>query len=235
MNFIKKIVDKKVDDFVHLQFQKFSKGEFRDRAGVRVKHTGKKYTINTTSEFANEMVFAVAKKLGNEKSKITGAIVSTSDLKNELDFKEIKQFQGVKRYLLDQEMSGKEILSLLERFPRSFFALSFEISDTNLKIKPKAPKSGKPGTKEGEPKKPDFCKLVTEDAEIGKSFVLETPDFKQADINHTFFIEDMVISDELKKTNDFSKIREEAHRKGRIVRKAIIDEKESTQEIEFEA
>jgi len=235
MNFIKKIIDKKIDNFVHSQFQKFGKGEFKNRARIRVKHSGRKYTIYTTAEFANEMVFAIAQKLGEEKSKVTGAIVSTSNLKGKLNFKNIKQFQGVKRYLLDAEMSGKEILGLLEKFPKSFFALSFEASGTKLKIKPKAPKSGKAESKGKKAPKPDFCKLITEDKKIGESFVFETADFKLAEINHTFFIEEMVISDELKKTNDFFKIREEALRKGKIVRKAVIDGKESTQEIEFEA
>lgn len=137
MNFIKKIFDKEIDEQVHLQFQKFSKGEFRNRALINARRTGKKYTISTTAEFANELVKWAAEKLGNEKTQITGAIISTSDLKEELDFINIKQFQGVKRYLIDKEMSGEEILSLLERFPKTFFALSFSFGEIQLKIKPK--------------------------------------------------------------------------------------------------
>jgi len=38
--FIKKIFDGKNDEFVHLQFQKFSRGEFTDRAMVKVKESG---------------------------------------------------------------------------------------------------------------------------------------------------------------------------------------------------
>ena len=64
MNFIKKIVDGKVDSFVHLQFQKFSKGEFINRALIRVKKVKDKFTINTSSEFANELVKSMAQKLG---------------------------------------------------------------------------------------------------------------------------------------------------------------------------
>lgn len=234
MNFIKKVFDDKVDEEVHLQFQKFSKGEFRNKALIKVKKTKDKYTISTTAEFANELVRMVAKKLGDAKIKITGAIVSTSDLKDELDFIAKKQFQGVKRYLIDKEMSGNEIINLLNKFPKTFFALSFEAGDSKLKIKPKAPKSGKSGKKGASPKV-NFCKIVTMDKNIGKSFIFEKEDFKVAEVNHTFFIDRIEIPEELKSEKDFSKVREMAKRVGRIVRKAVIDEKETNSEKEFEA
>lgn len=234
MNFIKRVFDEDVDENVHQQFQKFSKGEFRNRAVIHAKKSKNKYTIITTSEFTNGLVRIFAEKLGDERTNVKGAIVSTNDLTGEIDFQDKKQFQGVKRYLIDKEMSGTEILGLLDKFPKTFFALSFSVGDDILKVKPKAPKSGKPGSKGGAPK-PDFCRLKTTDEQLGSSFVFERPDFKKAEINHTFFIEGMVISDELKASNDFSKIREECKRKGRIVRKAIIDEQEVISEKEFAA
>ena len=234
MNFIKKIFDGKPDESVHSQFQKFSKGEFRNRAMIRVKCSGKKCTIYTSAEFANGFVKMAAEKLGEEKTQITGAIVSTSDLTEELEFKEKKQFQGVKRYFIDNEMSGNEILSLLDKFPKTFFALTFDVGDEKLKIKPKAPKSGKPG-KGGEKPKIDFCKFVTTDANIKKSFVFEDADFKEAIITHTFFIDEIIIPEELKQEKDFSKVREMAKKKGRIVREAVIDEQVFKEEKEFVA
>jgi len=236
MNFIKKIFDKKEDRLVHAQFQKFSKGEFINRALIRVKNSAGKYAINTSAEFSNELVRAVAEKLGENKTQVTGAIVSTSDLKEKIDFKEIKQFQGVKRYLIDKEMSGSGSIALLDEFPKTFFALTFNVGeDTKLKIKPKAPKSGKSGKEKDGGPKADFCSLKTKDKEIGQSFVFEKSDFKLAEINHTFFVEQIVVPDELKTSKDFAKIREESFRKGKIVRKAIIDGEDKTQEFEFQA
>lgn len=230
MNFIKKIVDDKVDDSVHLQFQKFSRGEFRDRALIEAKNSNGKYTIKTSAEFANELVRIMAEKLAEDKAQVTGAIVSTSDLTGEIDFTDKKQFQGVKRYLIDKEMGGDEIIDLLDKFPKTFFALSFKVGDDVLKIKPKAPKSGKPGKeKEGGPKA-DFCSLKTTDKNIGEDFVFEKPEFKQAKINHTFFIENIVMPEGEK---DFAKIREMAKRKGRIVRKAEVDGEVKGEEIKF--
>ncbi len=236
MNFIKKIADKKSDVLVHAQFQKFSKGEFRDRALIRVKNSSGKYTIYTGAEFANGLVRLVAEKLGSEKTNVTGAIVSTSNLKDKLDFTNIKQFQGVKRYLIDKEMTGDEIIALLDEFPKTFFALTFatEKDDTKLKIKPKAPKSGKPG-KDGEDPKIDFCTLKTKDKSIADDFIFEASDFKEVIVNHTYFIESIEVPEELKKSEDFAKMREEAFRVGKVVRKARIDDQEKTTELELRA
>lgn len=234
MNFIKKLFDKDVDENTHLIFQKFSKGEFRNRAIIHAKQSKEKFTINASAEFANELVKNAAQKLGENKTNVTGAVVSTSDLTGELEFKDKKQFQGVKRYLIDNDMSGKDILDLFEKFPKSFFALSFEIPDgaTKLKIKPKAPKAAKPGSKGEETPKPNFCKLVTMDKEWGRSFVFEKKDFQKAEINHTFMITEIIIPEG---ETDYAKIREMAKRKGKIIRNAVIDGKPTNSEFEFEA
>jgi len=236
MNFIKKIFDDRggEDRLVHLQFQKFSKGKFGNRALINVKKSGKKYTIKTTAEFANGLVRLMAEKLGSEKTIVKGAIISTSDLREELDPIGVKQFQGVKRYLIEKEMSGEEILELLEKFPKAFFALTFAHPETgeSLKIKPKSPKSGKPGKKNEKPKV-NFCTLRTLDSAIGRDFIFETDNFKVAEINHTFLIEEIVIPEELKNEDDFSKVREGARRKGRIIRETEIDGREIRSEKEF--
>lgn len=232
MNFIRKIFEGKIDESVHLQFQKFSKGEFLNRALINAKKTGQKYVISTSTEFANGLVEMIATKLGEEKTLVRGAIVSTSNLKEELKPKEIKQFQGVKKYIIEKEMSGNEILNLIKKFPKAFFALSFSTEKTTLKIKPKAPKSGKPGSKGEEKPKADFCKIITSDDSIGKDFIFEFDNFKKADIYHTFLIEDLIkpIGE-----TDFAVIRELAKRKGKIIREINVDGKKVIKEIIFEA
>jgi len=230
MNFIKKIFLDKVDESVHLQFQKFGRGEFKNRALINARRSGDKYTLSTTPEFANELVKEIAEKLGNNKTIVTGAVVSTSDLKEKIDFKEIKQFQGVKRYLINKEMSGKEIISLLNQFPKSFFALSFEAGNSKLKIKPKAPKSSKPKNKEEKPK-PNFCKIITNDKELAEDFIFEKPEFKRAEIIHSFIINELIKPE---KETDFARIRELAKRKGKIIREAEIDGEKIVKEKEFE-
>lgn len=235
MNFIEKIFLKRSDGLVHLQFQKFSRGIFKDRAVVSAKKTGDKYTVFTSYEFANELVREVAEKLGNNKTNIKGAIVSTADLTGKLDFGDKKQFQGVKSYIIDKEMSGSEILKLLNEFPKAFFGLTFSAGDTALKVKAKAPKSGKPKGNSEEQPKPDFCKVITTDTKIGKGFVFEREDFKKADLVHTYIIESIEVPEHLKKSEDFLLIREESKRKGKILREGNIDGEKIRKEVEFEA
>jgi hypothetical protein len=240
MNFIKKVFDKNPDNDVHLQFQKFSRGEFKNRAMIKVKKVKDKYTINTTAEFANELVKSVAEKLGSEKAKVTGGIISTINLKEIPEYKEflksatVKQFQGVKNFQINSEMSGSEIVRIINAFPKAFFALSFSAGDSVLKIKPKAPKSAKPKNKDEAPN-PDFCKLITTDEKLAKEFIFENIPFKDASISHDFYIDSIVVPNELKNEKDFAIVREKSHRKGRIVRRTIFDGKESQVEVEFEA
>jgi len=234
MNFIKKIFEGKKDESTHVQFQKFSRGEFKNRALIRAKRTGNKFTIFTSAEFGNELVKIMAEKLGKNKTKVTGSIIGTNSLKGEMEFKKISQFQGVKNHSIENEMSGDEIISVMDRLPKNFFALSFSADDDSLKIKPKAPKSAKSKNKEEAPKA-DFCKIVTMDKKIADSFVWEKPDFKEAEVNHEFVITGIVIPNELKNEKDFAIIREKSLRKGKIIRRAVIDGKEMITEKEFEA
>jgi hypothetical protein len=235
MNFIEKIFLKKIDHLVHTQFQKFSRGIFKEKAIISAKKAGNKYTIFTSYEFANELVREVAEKLGNNKTNFKGAVISTSDLTGKLDFNDKKQFQGVKSYIIDKEMSGTDVLKLLNEFPKAFFGLTFNAGETMLKIKAKAPKSGKPKNKEGERPKPDFCKIITTDEKIGGGFVFEKHDFKKADLNHTYIIESIEVPENLKKSDDFLLIREESRRKGKILREGEIDGEKIKKEVEFEA
>lgn len=230
--FIRKIFEEKIDESVHLQFQKFSKGNFKNRAVVKVKNSKGKYNLGTTPEYANELVRAVAEILGTGKTKVTGVVISTSDLSEKFDFKDKKQFQGVKKYIIDKEMSGTEIIALCDGFPESFISLSFKVKETELKIKAKAPKSGKPSSKNEDSPKADFCKLKSEKKEIIEALVFEKLDFKEATIIHEFVIEDIEIPQGVSNPSELRKL---AKRKGKIIRKAVIDGKEMISEKNFVA
>jgi len=232
--FIKKIFDGKSDNLVHLQFQKYSKGEFKNKACVKVTNSGNKFSMATGYEYANELVRAVADKLGNNKTHVTGGIITTRDLQGEIDFKDKKQFMGVKQYVMDKEMTGKEIMAICDKLPTSFIALSFIAGDTELKIKAKAPKSAKPSTKVEEKPKIDFCKLITTDRNLFQAMIFEPElqNVKKAEIYHDLIITDIILP---KGENDFAKMREMAKRKGKVVRKIFVDEKETRREAGFEA
>jgi hypothetical protein len=235
-SFIKKIFeDKEKDELVHSQFVKFSKGEFPDRAMIRGKNSNNKYTISTTSEYAKELILSLAEKLGDKPTQVTGAIISALDLEG-FDYKEKKMAMGVRKYMIEKEMTGNEIIQLCNKIDKAFFALSFSTPNTELIIKPKSPKSAKGASSQKNPDKKakiDFIKIKTTDKEIISTLLLENElTFKNIEIKHDIQITDIIFPKEEK---DFAKIRELAKRKGKIIRKTNIDGKEDVKEVGFEA
>ena len=232
--FIKKLFEGKKDNLTHLQFEKFSRGDFKERAVVVARKTASSFSIGTSPEYANEFVRYLAEKLGNKKVEVTGIIVSTRKL--DIEPQGISQIQGIKKYKIRKEMSGTEILGICEEIPKSFIGLSFKVGDTELKIKEKLPKSGKPG-KENEEVKADFCRVKTTDENLVKGLIFdkEGENFKKITITHNFLIKDIVIPDEAKKEKDFAKVREMALKKGKLVRNIEVDGKKIVKETNFEA
>ena len=227
-SFMKKIFEGKSENdiLVHNQFQKFSRGQFNNKAMMTFGKSKDRYSVITSAEFANELVRAVAEKIGASKTHVTGGVITTADLTGQLEFSDKKQFMGIKQYVLDKDMTGTEILALCDKFPLAFTALSFTAPDgTELKIKPKAPKSAKPSTKGGdESPKVDFCKLYTKDKAMTRAFVfdkeIDLDNVKKAEINNAFVIEDIILP---KNEKDFAKMRELAKRKGKVLRTIKIE------------
>ena len=137
-SFLKKIFDGKTDEFVHLQFQKFSKGNFKNKATIKALKTSRGYSISTTYEYANEIVRSVAEKIKG-RVMINGAIISTRDLKDEWNFKDKKQFMGVKQHIIESEMTREELIRLLDKFSWCFFRIIFFNSRYGIKDKNKIP------------------------------------------------------------------------------------------------
>lgn len=237
--FIKKILEGKKDELVHIQFQKFSRGVFPQRAMVKFKDSSGKFTIDTTSEYARELVRAMGEKLGNGKTHVTGALVSALDIQG-IKYEEKKMAMGVRKYMINREMTGKELVELCDTLLKVFIGLSFKVGEDELKIKDKSPKSAKgagSSKKEDADLKIDFCKLKTTDRKLvdGLVFDGEAKGAKKVEIHHDFIIEDIVVPSELKSEKDFAVIREKALRKGKIIRYLDIDGKKSKKEIGFEA
>src|SRR3989338_8585986 len=89
--FIHKIATGNSDELAHLQFEKFSRGVFKDRAIVQCKNSPKGYSIATTYEYANEFVRYFANKLGDATAVVNGVIVSTKALPASIKYKDISQ------------------------------------------------------------------------------------------------------------------------------------------------
>ncbi len=236
--FIHKLCSGKHDELTHLQFEKYSRGYFKDKAVIKIKKSKDGYNIATTYEYANEFALFLAEKLGSSKTNVTGVIVSTRNLNEDSDLKEvlkdcqIKQFAGVKQFIISKDLSGDQIKIMIKKFPRAFFGLSFNVEGYELKTKAKAPKSAKPKTKDEEEINPDFCKLKTSDKGIINNFIFDfnKSEFKELTVSHDWNIEDIEVPRDEK---DPVKMRERAIRKGKIIRKLSSDGKSENKEFYF--
>ena len=235
-SFLKKIFSNKKDDEVHNEFIKFSRGVFNNKYVIEAKKQSDKYSIKTSAEFANFLVKKCLEKAIGEID-VTGIIVSTLDLRKESGYlfspgEKVKQFMGIKQLIVEGKIDTKKILDTMEKYPRAFYALSFKTNDSELKIKQKAPKSAKPFNKGEADVKADFCSLKTNDREIINDLFFDFPDFKEIKINHSIQIDNIVLP---KNIDDPVKIRELAVRKGKIIRKIVVDGKIIQKEQIFEA
>ena len=233
---IKKISEKEFDEEVHSHFLKFSRGDFKDRYLIEVKKQKDKWAIKTSAEFANFLVGKCLEKSPEGRIAMKGIIVSTIDLRDEINFeiKKTSNFQGIRKNEIDTEVTANEILDLMNKFPRVFFALSFSTSDCQLKIKPKAPKSGKPGKKDEEGPKADFCTLKTQDEAIVKELLFDVNlnNVKEVKVNHIVKVNDIVYPEGMKNMKP-EEVREQSKRGGVLVRNLVVDGVGKTSEFEF--
>lgn len=230
MNLIKKLFENKADDQVHKQFKRFSKGIYPNRALVEINKSRNSLKIKTSYEFAEDFARLLANTI-KDKTKVSGGVITAKDIRPELDFEVgMKQFAGVKTFLLDNEMTKESLFNLFNKFPEALFLLSFETDYGSLKTKVKSP--GKPGNKEDKDVKADFCTFITNDVNLVREFAFDVnEDFKKLKIRHTFNINDLVVDE--KDKNDPLSARINAKRKGIIDRFLDIDGKQVKKEFNF--
>jgi|SRR3989344_142864 len=229
-NTINKIFNDRIDNSVHEEFIKFSRGEYLNRYLLEGKRQKDKWVVKTGCEFAN---FLVRKCLPqNEKIKISGIIVCTIDIKADVKFpiERVKQFMGIKQLVINTEVNSNEIIELMNKYTKAFFALSFSTPHGTLKIKQKAPKSAKPSTKTEDEPKADFCSLITTDTQIIDDLFFDKKEFKEIKIKHKLKIDSVILPENV---TDPVKMRELAKKKGVIIREITVDSQKEIKEKEF--
>ena len=95
-NTINKIFSGQIDEEVHLEFVKFSRGVFENRYLLEGKKQPEKWSLKSSAEFANYFVRLGLEKVSG-KVKVTGAIISTLDLTKDIAFEivDTKKYLGI--------------------------------------------------------------------------------------------------------------------------------------------
>src|SRR3989344_2837867 len=113
-NAIRKIFFGKIDEEVHSDFLKFSRGVFENRYLLEGKRQKDKWSVKTSSEFANFLVQRCLEKVkGN--AAVKGIIVTTLKIENELGFPiaNVKKYQGINQFVIDCEIDSEKILAAM--------------------------------------------------------------------------------------------------------------------------
>ncbi|MAG47786.1 hypothetical protein CL617_04225 [archaeon] len=204
MNFIEKIFKNQVDEDIHKQFTRFSKGTFEDRALTRIKKTKNKITVKVSYDLSKFLVEVFSDLI--TESEISGKLVKKG-----------------KKSEINEKVNSEQLKTLLEE--NDYCLIDTSTEKYKLKCKKAVPKPGKAlDTK--------FCS-ATLPMDKSKEFLFDTDeDFKDAEITHTFIIEEIVVPKEYE--NNPEEARLNAKRKGKLIRKIILDDKETVKEKEIE-
>ncbi len=232
-NVMKSIFDGNMNNDVHDAFVKFGCGRFENRYLLEGKKQKNGWSIKTSAEFVNALVEMCLADV-QEPLDVNGIIVYTIDLSNDIKFpiERVKKFMGIKQFVVDTKVEPEKLRELIEKYPRAFYALSFKTNGCELKVKSKAPKSAKPSASGEKEAKPDFCSLKTPDEKIINELFFDFSNFKEIKINHVIEINKIELPVGI---DEPVKIREMARRKGRIIRKIVVDGREEIKEKEFVA
>lgn len=235
MNFIRKIFEEKTDEWVHKQFTRYGKGNYEHKAIVEINKSKDAIKIKTSFEFSGELAYELANTIQG-KTRVTGGIITTKLIKDELGIPiaDQKQFAGVKTYLLDTDLNKQQVQELFNKFPNLLILLSFKTEDGELKSKVKSPTSAKPGKKNNEAPKAEFCTFTTKNLAYVQDFAFDVKeDFKKLAITHSYTIHSLDVPKEY--SNNFELSRFHAKRKGTLLRKITLNGKETLTEKNFEA
>jgi len=227
VSFIKKIFKNGIDDIVHSQFTRFSKGSFVNRAVMKISRNGK-IKINGNSECISDMVLFAFDLL--KKIKATGIIFlrekQKQDIESLLDMKAVKK-RGSWIIEVDKEFTLEEMEKI--RKNALFILTDIDANGLVLKTKKKPPKTAKGADKVDD--KFFSMKLDTKYwPQVKEEFLFDATEGKKFEISHDYLITEIIPP---KDEKDFEKIRILAKRKGKIIRKMNVDGKEIKSEKEF--
>ncbi len=227
MNHIKNIFNKKIDDWTHNKFIRYSLGEFTKELFV-IKITGKNITVQSGAEYLDSM-WDLFSKLIKSDVELKGVIVSKADIVKDLeDFGiEIKKKVG-KKYTIETKLDAKKFKEFIEKFNQYALLLKLKSDVYILNVKKSLPKPGKVLEKFLTAKfAKDDLKFLTDE------FLFDTKvdKFKKVEIKHTYVIENIDVPKQYE--NDPAMARLKAIRIGKIIREINLDGKITKSEIQM--
>lgn len=216
-SFLKKVAIGKGEQKEKRYFVRFGKGNYNRRFTMSLDITKDKLKVRAGFELANDLVKFV--KEIKKDVKFSGKIL----VKDKIPGKEGKKKAGVFVYEISNEV--------VEDYPSIYFyLLDSQSSDLTLKMKKALPKPGQEADKIDE----KFCALDIDLKylnDVKETFFWDVPQItKKVSIENEIIVTDIEFP---KNEKDPVKIRENAVRKGKIIRHMIVDGKEINKEYDL--
>jgi len=217
MHFIKQLFEGKPEDWVHLMFTRYGRGEFM--GPVAEVDVGKDIKFKASVEYCG-LFSLLAVSCGGD-FKVEGGIYGKQDFRGvlvklgvEFDDKS-KPKQGVYVAQVEGDYAGDVIVKLIDGVPEATVLLNLVGSTAKLKCKMKPPKPG------GE-KVVDFCSGSLNPSVIGRlteEIFFDAPKFAKAKVENMFVIDELVMPPGASP----AEARLSAKRKGKVVRTVTVD------------
>jgi hypothetical protein len=215
-SFIKNVILKKIDPESKRYFLRYGKGDYKGRFLLSFDVAGEKIKLRSSFEFANDLVKFVNEL--NNQLRFNGKILTKNKIEGKLGRK--------KAGLLVYEVSDCDI----NEYPNAFYyLLDGGNNDISLKIKKGLPKPGQNESKIDD----KFCALdinIKYLKQVKEAFFWDVSEGKKTIIEHEIIVDGVEFP---KGEKDPVKIRENAIRKGKILRKINIDGKDNVIEYEL--
>jgi hypothetical protein len=224
-SFIKKIFDGEIDDEVRGHFKRFGKGNYERRFLIKYNKT-KKLKVQSSFEFANDFVEFVND--GNDL-EFSGKILTRERIEGSDGQNSRRETFGVptkKGSSFVYEISKSSIKEFGDAY---CYLLDVDSEDVVLKMKKKLPKPGKSADKIDD----KFCVMQLDLSyfdRVREIFFWDVAAGKKVVIEHVVSISDIEIPSGV---DDGVEMREKAVRKGKLIRKIVVDGVESVREVEF--
>lgn len=219
--FIKQIFRGKIDNSVHDQFVRFSRGVFENKTALNASRNGK-VKISSSYELSNDLVLFLA--FLAKKINVSGILMSKEEL---------KEFSGQKKkglfiYNINQDMTYEQI----EKISKGAFAMLFDCNAPGISLKTKKTLP-RPSPKSTGAVKDKFCVAQLDIKywpSVKEEFLFDLPDGKKYSMLHKYEITEIIFPNN---ETDSEKLRLLAKRKGEVTRKSIVDGKETVQKKGF--
>jgi hypothetical protein len=221
--FIKKIFNDKIDDSVHSQFTRFSRGVFDGKAILNISRNGK-IKISSSYELADDLINFMASL--TKHLEVSGIILARENIEGLQGGKK----RGLMSYQIDKEISSEQLDEISKK--AYFMLVDCSAPGIDFKTKKTIPR---PSTKSADKVNDKFCTAQIDLKfwpAVKEEFLFNLPEGKKYRIINKYEINEIIMPQNEK---DFEKLRLLAKRKGKIIRKVIVDDKEIIQEKGFTA